>query len=88
MIEFGEGNLRIPKLTRPVYVVGAGMTDFRKFYPEKQSVELCLEATKMAVEDNLGMTSKEWKGFVNFCVYWRSSQGTRAKRNFHVFQQE
>ena len=68
MIKFGEGNLRIPKLSRSVYVVAGGLTDFRKFYPEKQSTELCLEAIKMAVEDNLGMDPCEFKELVNFCV--------------------
>ena len=69
MIEFGPGNLRIPKLARPVYLVAGGLTDFRKFYPEKQSVELCMEAMKMAIEENLGMTPREFKRLVNFCIY-------------------
>ena len=69
MLTFGTGNLRTPSLARPVYVVAAGLTDFRKFYPEKQSTELCLEALKMAVEDGLGMTARDFKGLVNFCVY-------------------
>lgn len=69
MITFGEGNLRVPKLSRDVYIVAVGTTDYRKFYPEKQSSELCMEAIKMAVEDGLGMKPKEWKKFVNFCIY-------------------
>jgi len=69
MITFGKGNLRIPRLSRSVYVVAAGMTNFRKFYPEKQTVELCLEAMRMAVVDGLGMEPKKFKEFVNFCVY-------------------
>ncbi len=69
MIEFGKENLRIPRLSRPVYIIGAGMTDFRKFYPEKQTVELCLEAIRMAVMDGLGMAPKKFKEYVNFCIY-------------------
>ncbi len=69
MISFGTGNLRIPRLSRPVYVIGAGMTDFRKFYPEKQTVELCLEAVKMAVCENLGLSPREFQKLVNFCIY-------------------
>lgn len=69
MITFGKGNLRYPKLTRPVYIIGAGMTDFRKFYPEKQSVELCLEAIRMAVVDGLQMEPKKFREEPNFCVY-------------------
>src|SRR3989344_89037 len=68
MITFGSGNLRVPKLSRKVYLVGAGMTDFRKFYPEKQSSELCLEAMKMAV-DGTKVSVEEFRGMVNFCVY-------------------
>ncbi len=69
MIKLGSGNLRIPKLSRNVYVVGAGMTDFRKFYPEKQSTELCLEAIKMAVQDNMAISPKDFQGMPNFCIY-------------------
>lgn len=56
-------------MERSVYVVAAGLTDFRKFYPEKQSTELCLDALKMAVEDGLGMSPRDFKKMVNFCVY-------------------
>lgn len=69
MITFGNGNLRVPKLSRPVYIVAAGLTDFRKFYPEKQSAELCLEAMRMAVIDGLCMEPKKFKEYVNFCEY-------------------
>lgn len=69
MLEFSHGNLRIPKLSRPVYAVAGGMTDFRKFYPEKQSTELCMDAMRMAVQDCLGMTPRDFKNEVNFCVY-------------------
>ena len=68
MIEFGAGNLRVPKLSRKVFLVGAGMTDFRKFYPEKQSTELCLEALKMAVQ-GMGLSPHEFRGMVNYAVY-------------------
>src|SRR3989338_9513478 len=69
MLIFGKGNLRVPKLSRPVYIAAAGMTDFRKFYPEKQTVELCLEAIRMAVMDGLGMEPKKFQEYPNFCVY-------------------
>src|SRR3989344_7380261 len=68
MITFGSGNLRVPKLSRKVYLVGAGMTDFRKFYPEKQSSELCLEAMKMAV-DGTKVSVEEFHGMANYAVY-------------------
>ena len=69
MITFGKGNLRVPKLSRDVYIVAAGMTDFRKFYPEKQTVERCLEAMRMAVVDGLGMEPKKFKEEVNFAEH-------------------
>lgn len=69
MLELSKDNLRIPKLSRPVYAIAGGLTDFRKFYPGKQSSELCLDATKMAVTEDLGMNVKEFKQLVNFCVY-------------------
>lgn len=70
MIKFGRGNLRTPKLERPVYVVAGGMTDFRKAYPEKQSTELCMDAMRMAVlENDLKVDLREFKEMVNFCVY-------------------
>lgn len=69
MISFGKENLRIPKLSRPVYMIAAGLTDFRKFYPEKQSTELCLESLKMAVEDGLNVEPRDFRKMINFCVY-------------------
>jgi acetyl-CoA C-acetyltransferase len=70
MITFGEGNLRIPRFARPVYVVAGGMTDFRKAYPEKATEELVAEAFNMAVlENDLKVSMDEFKALVNFCVY-------------------
>lgn len=65
----GKGNVRIPKLSRPVYIIAGGMTDFRKFYPEKQDAELCMEAMRMAVLDDLQMEVPEFKEMVDFCIY-------------------
>ncbi len=69
MIEFGPGNLRVPELSRPVYAIAGGMTDFRKAYPEKQTTELCMDAVRMAVEDDLEMSPKEFRGLVNRVIY-------------------
>ena len=70
MITFGEGNLRIPKFEKPVYIVAGGMTDFRKKYPEKATEELTAEAFNMAVlENDLKVSMGEFKRMVNFCVY-------------------
>ncbi|MBI2951036.1 hypothetical protein HYY27_03025, partial [bacterium] len=70
MITFGEGNLRIPRFARPVYVVAGGLTDFRKRYPEKATEELVVEAFNMAVlENDLRVSVSEFKRMVSFCVY-------------------
>ncbi len=70
MITFGEGNLRIPRFQKPVYIVAGGMTDFRKKYPEKSTEELTAEALNMAIlENDLKVSMPEFKKRVNFCVY-------------------
>jgi len=70
MITFGEGNLRIPRFEKPVYIVAGGMTDFRKTYPEKATEELAAEALNMAIlENDLKVSMPEFKRMVNFCVY-------------------
>jgi acetyl-CoA C-acetyltransferase len=70
MIRFGSGNLRIPRFAKPVYAVGGGLTDYRKRYPEKNTSELCMEAVRMAVEENdLKVPPEEFRRRVNWCVY-------------------
>lgn len=70
MIRFGSGNLRVPKWSRPVYLVAAGTTDFRKRYPEKKLEELCMMAFRMLLEENgLKKDPLEVKGLINYAVY-------------------
>jgi len=70
MIKFETGNLRVPKWTRPVYMVAAGTSDFRKRYPEKRLEELCMMAFRMLLEENgLKKSPQEVKGLINFCAY-------------------
>ncbi len=71
MIKFREGNLKIPRWQRPVYVVAAGMSDFRKYYPEKKTEELCIEAFRMmALENQLKVDGiRELKGFIQAGYY-------------------
>ena len=70
MIKFEKGNLMVPKWTRPVYMVAAGTTDFRKRYPEKKLDELAMMAFRMLLEENdLKMDPLEVKGLINFCCY-------------------
>ncbi len=70
MITFGEGNLRIPKWSRPVFMVAGGCTPFKKFYPEYKLEELCMMAFKMCLEDNnLKQRPLDIKGLLNFASY-------------------
>ena len=70
MIEFATGNLRVPTWTRPVYLVAAGTTDFRKRYPGKKLEELCMMAFRMLLEENdLKCDPLAVKGFLNFACY-------------------
>ena len=70
MIEFAPGNLRVPKWSRPVYMVAAGTTDYRKRYPEKKIDELAMMAFRMLLEENdLKKDPLEVKGLINFASY-------------------
>src|SRR5512139_2125127 len=70
MIKFKPGNLRVPQFQRPVYVVAAGTTDYRKRYPEYKLEELCMMAFKMMLEENdLKMSPLEVKGLINMACY-------------------
>jgi acetyl-CoA C-acetyltransferase len=71
MIKFTERNLAAPKQMRPVYVVAAGQSDFRKKYPEKKTEELCVEAFRMlALENDLKVDGvQELKGNIHSCFY-------------------
>ena len=70
MIKFGKGNLRIPKWTRPVYMVAGGMTQFKKRFPEMKLEELAMQAFRMMLEENgLKKSPQEIKGLINFACY-------------------
>jgi len=70
MIKLAPGNLRVPKWSRPVYMVAFGTTDFRKKYPEKNIAELAMMAFKMLLEENdLKKDPLEVKGLINMCTY-------------------
>jgi acetyl-CoA C-acetyltransferase len=70
MIKFGAGNLRVPKWSRPVYLVAAGTTDYRKRYPQKKLEELCMMAFRMLLEENdLKKDPLEVKALINFAAY-------------------
>lgn len=70
MIRFKEGNLRIPKWNRRVFIVAGGTTAYRKSFPEYKLEELVMIAFKNLLEDNdLKMDPLEVKGLINFASY-------------------
>ena len=44
MIAFSERQLKIPKMSRPVYLVTGGMSKFDRAFPDKKTEELCIDA--------------------------------------------
>ena len=70
MITFKEGNLRIPKWNRKVFIVAGGTTAYKKYFPEYKLEELAMMAFKNMLEDNdLKMDPLEVKGLINFATY-------------------
>ena len=70
MITFKEGNLRIPKWNRKVFIVAGGTTAYKKYFPEYKLEELAMMAFKNMLEDNdLKMDPLEVKGLINFAAY-------------------
>jgi acetyl-CoA C-acetyltransferase len=71
MIKFTARNLAAPKQMRPVYIVAAGQSDYRKKYPSKKTEELAIMAFKMlAEENNLKVDSAlELKGYIHSAMY-------------------
>lgn len=66
MIKFSERQLAAPKQMRPVYIVAAGTSDFRKHYPEKKIEDLCIEAFRqLALNNDLKVDGiQELKGYI------------------------
>jgi len=70
MIKFGEGNLRVPRWSKRVFMVAGGCTPFRKYFPEYKLEELVMMAFKMMLEDNdLKLSPKQIKDSIQFAVY-------------------
>lgn len=70
MIKFGKGNLRVPKWSRPVFMVAGGCTPFKKYFPEYKLEELVMMAYRMMLEENeLKMSPREIKGNIQFAAY-------------------
>ncbi len=68
MITFSERQLKIPKMSKPVYLVTGGMSKFGRAIPEKRTEELVIDAFNEAAEF-IGMTSTELKKYIHSCYY-------------------
>ena len=68
MITFSERQLKIPKMSKPVYLVTGGMSKFGRAIPEKRTEELVIDAFTEAAEF-IGKTSAELKKFIHSCYY-------------------
>jgi acetyl-CoA C-acetyltransferase len=68
MITFSKEQLKIPKMSRDVYLVTAGESEFRRAFPEKRQEELAIDALTMAAE-LIGTTPAKLKKFIHTCYY-------------------
>lgn len=68
MIHFTKNQLKIPKMSRPVYLVTAGQSKFDRAMPDKRTEELCVDALNMAA-DMAQMSAAELKGYVHSAYY-------------------
>ena len=66
MITFSERQLKIPKMSKPVYLVTGGMSKFGRAIPEKRTEELVIDAFTEAAEF-IGKTPAELKKFIHSC---------------------
>ena len=68
MITFSERQLKIPKMSKPVYLVTGGMSKFGRAIPEKRTEELVIDAFNEAAEF-IGKTPTELKKYIHSCYY-------------------
>jgi acetyl-CoA C-acetyltransferase len=68
MIKFSDRQLKIPEMTRPVYLVTGGESQFGRAFPEKRTEELVVDALDMAAK-LIGKTKAELKSYVHSCYY-------------------
>jgi len=68
MITFSERQLKIPKMSKPVYLVTGGMSKFGRAIPEKRTEELAIDAFTEAAEF-IGKTPAELKKYIHSAYY-------------------
>jgi len=68
MITFSERQLKIPQMSKPVYLVTGGMSKFGRAIPEKRTEELVIDAFTEAAEF-ICKTPAELKKYIHSCYY-------------------
>jgi len=68
MITFSEKQLKIPQMSKPVYLVTGGMSKFGRAIPEKRIEELVVDSFQEAAEF-IGMKPIELKKYIHSCYY-------------------
>jgi acetyl-CoA C-acetyltransferase len=68
MINFSDRQLKIPNMSKPVYLVTGGMSKFGRAIPEKRTEELVIDAFTEAAEF-IGKTPAELKKYIHSCYY-------------------
>lgn len=68
MITFSDKQLKIPQMSKPVYLVTGGMSKFGRAIPEKRTEELVIDSFKEAA-DFIGMKPIDLKKYIHSCYY-------------------
>ncbi|NOZ04426.1 MAG: thiolase domain-containing protein [FCB group bacterium] len=68
MITFSEKQLKIPSMSRPVFLVTGGMSKFDRAIPEKKTEELVIDAFTEAARF-IGKTPAELKQYIHSAYY-------------------
>ena len=68
MITFSDKQLKIPKMSKPVYLVTGGMSKFARAMPDKRTEELCIDALVEASEF-INTTPRKLKKYIHTAYY-------------------
>ncbi len=68
MITFSDKQLKVPNMSKPVFLVTGGMSKFDRAIPEKRTEELCIDAFTEAAHF-IGKSPAEIKKYIHSCYY-------------------
>jgi len=68
MITFSKRQLKIPQMSKPVYLVTGGMSKFDRAIPEKRTEELVVDAFQEASRF-IGKSAADVKRYIHSCYY-------------------